>query len=137
MARPQPALLGSVDLDQVWVDDRARCGRWALRGLDLTLTPGTLVAIVAGPDDGGPDAVIDLLTGRRVPTRGVVSLDGVDLRQLDRRTLRRAAVELELHPAGERRLCLPQSTMVAARPSPSTLAAADVVVALEDGLLRQ
>jgi ABC-type bacteriocin/lantibiotic exporter with double-glycine peptidase domain len=135
-ARPQPTLLGSLHLDEVWLDDRARCGRWALRGLDLTLTAGTLVVVLAGPDEGGPDAVIDVVAGRRVPTRGAVSIDGVDLRDLDRAAHRQAVVELEVHPGGERRLCLPQSTMVAVRPSPTTLAAADVVVVLEDGVQR-
>ena len=126
-------LLGFVDFDSVWLDDRIRC-RWALRGLDLTLTPGTSVAILGGDDDGGPDAVIDLLAGRRVPDKGGVSIDGIDLRDLDRTAHRRATVELELQPGGERRLCLPQSTIVAVRPSPSTLASADLVVVLEDGL---
>ena len=135
-------LLGFVDFEQVWLDDRARC-RWALRGLDLTLEPGMLVAVVGDADDGGPDAVLDLVAGRRLPDRGRVSLDGIDLRDLDRSAHRRAVVELELRPRGgvpgvggrrgERRLCLPQATMLVARPSPSTLATADLVVVLEDG----
>jgi ABC-type multidrug transport system fused ATPase/permease subunit len=131
--RSTSGLLGFVDFDAVWLDDRIRC-RWALRGLDLTLTPGTTVAILGRDDDGGPDAVLDLLAGRRVADRGVVSIDGIDLRDLDRTAHRMATVELELQPGGERRLCLPQATMVAVRPSPSTLAAADLVVVLEDGV---
>jgi len=126
-------LLGFVDFASVWLDDRIRC-RWALRGLDLTLTPGTSVAILGGDDDGGPDAVIDLLAGRRVPDKGAISIDGIDLRDLDLVAHRHATVELELQPGGERRLCLPQATIVAVRPSPSTLASADLVVVLEDGL---
>ena len=132
----RPTLLGFVDLDSVWLDDRVRC-RWALRGVDLTITPGTLVAILGGRDDGGADAVLDLLAGRRLPTKGCVSIDGIDLRDLDRTAHRRAVVELELHPDGERRLCLPQSTMLAVRPSPATISAADLVVTIEDGLLRR
>jgi ABC-type uncharacterized transport system ATPase component len=129
-------LLGFVDLDSVWLDDRQRC-RWALRGVDLTLTPGTLVALLGGPDDGGADAVLDLVAGRRIPSRGTVSIDGIDLRDLDRAAHRRAVVELELLPGGERRLCLPNATMLAVRPTPATISAADVVVTIEDGLLRQ
>ena len=136
IARRSPALLGFVDLDSVWLDDRQRC-RWALRGVDLTLTPGTLVAILGGADDGGPDAVIDVLAGRRIPSRGRVSIDGIDLRDLDRPAHRRAVVELELLPGGERRLCLPNSTMLAVRPTPATISAADQVVTIEDGLLRR
>jgi hypothetical protein len=126
-------LLGFVDLDGVWLDDRQRC-RWALRGLDLVVEFGTTVAFVAGEDDGGPDAVLDLVAGRRVPTRGVVSLDGIDLRTIDRTAHRRSTVELALEPAGERRLCLPNGTMLVARPSAAAIAAADVVVHLDDGL---
>ena len=125
-----------VDLDAVWLDDRQRC-RWALRGIDLTLTPGTLVALLTEPEDGGADAVLDLVAGRRIPSKGSVSIDGIDLRDLDRAAHRRAVVELELHPGGERRLCLPNATMLAARPAPATIRAADVVVTIEDGLLRQ
>ena len=135
-ARRSPTLLGFVDLDSVWLDDRQRC-RWALRGVDLTLTPGTLVAVLGPPDDGGPDAVLDLVAGRRIPSKGSVSIDGIDLRDLDRVAHRRALVELELLPGGERRLCLPNATMLAVRPTPATISAADVVVTIEDGLLRQ
>ena len=135
-ARRSPAVLGFVDLDHVWLDDRQRC-RWALRGLDLTLVPGQLVAILGCADDGGPDAVLDLVAGRRIPTKGRVSIDGIDLRDLDRVAHRRAVVELELLPGGERRLCLPNSTMLAVRPTPATISAADAVVTIEDGLLRQ
>ena len=130
-----PALVGCVALDDVWLDDRQRC-RWALRGLDLTLTPGPLVALLAGPDDGGADGVLDLVAGRRLPTKGSVRIDGIDLRGLDRPAHRRAIVELELLPGGERRLCLPNAMMLAVRPTPATISAADVVVTIEDGLLR-
>jgi len=126
-------LLGFVDLDRVWLDDRQRC-RWALRGVDLTIEPGTTVAVVGGADDGGPDAVLDLVAGRRVATRGVVSIDGIDVRSLDRATHRRATVELVLEPGGERRLCLPNGTQLVARPTAATLAAADVVLVLDDGV---
>lgn len=126
-------LLGFVDLDGVWLDDRRRC-RWALRGLDLVVELGTTAAIVAGDDDGGPDAVLDLVAGRRLATRGTVAIDGIDLRTIDRTAHRRSTVELALEPAGERRLCLPNGTMLVARPSAATIAAADVVVHLDDGL---
>lgn len=124
-------LLGFVDLDHVWVDDRRRC-RWALRGLDLTIEPGVTVALRG--DDGGPDAVLDLVAGRRIATRGGVSIDGVDLRDLDRAAHRRSTVEVALEPDGERRLCLPNATVLVARPAPATVAAADLVVELDDGL---
>lgn len=121
-----------MDFDGVWLDDRQRC-RWALRGLDLTVHPRSLVALVGDPDDGAAEAVLDLLAGRRWPTKGRVSIDGVDLREIDASALEHAVVDLEVRPAGERRLCLARSTVFALRPTPSTLAAADLVVVLEDG----
>lgn len=133
MTRGGGMLLGFVDLDGVWLDDRQRC-RWALRGLDLVVEPGTTVAVVGGDDCGAADGVLDLVAGRRVPTRGTVSLDGIDLRDLDRVAHRRATVELALEPGGERRVCLPNSTQLIARPSPAALAEADVVVEIDDGL---
>ena len=128
-------LLGFVDLDGVWLDDRQRC-RWALRGVDLAIEPGTSVAVVgaAASDDGGPDAVLDLVAGRRVATRGTVSIDGIDVRRLDRAAHRRSTVELVLEPDGERRLCLPNGTLLVARPTPATIAGADVVLVLDDGV---
>jgi hypothetical protein len=125
-------LLGFVDLDGVWLDDRQRC-RWALRGLDLVVEPATTVALVAGEDEGGADAVLDLVAGRRLATRGAVSIDGIDLRTIDRAAHRRSTVELALEPAGERRVCLPNGTMLVARPTAATVAEADVVLTLADG----
>ena len=125
--------LGFVDFQDVWLDDRRRC-RWALRGLDLTVTPRSLVAVVGDADDGGPDAVVDLLLGRRRPTKGTVSIDGCDLRDADPAMLDRSLVELELRPAGERRVCIGSTTVLAVRPSPATLAAADLVIVLSDGV---
>lgn len=124
-------LLGFVDLDHVWLDDRWRC-RWALRGLDLTIEPGATVALLGA--DGGPDAVLDLVAGRRIASRGTVSLDGIDIRDLDRGAHRRSTVEVALEPEGERRLCLPNATVLVARPAPATIAGADVVVVLDDGV---
>jgi ABC-type uncharacterized transport system ATPase component len=132
---PPPAgqLLEFVDLDGVWLDDRRRC-RWALRGLDLVVEPATTMALMTGDDEGGADAVLDLVAGRRLANRGTVSIDGIDLRTIDRTVHRRSVVELALAPVGERRVCLPHGTMLVARPTPATLAEADVVVTLADGV---
>jgi hypothetical protein len=105
----------------VWLDDRRRC-RWALRGLDLVVDAGAIVALRSGPDDGGPDAVLELLAGRRRPVAGSV------------RGASRDAVEVgDLH-GGERRLCLPDGTTFVVRPTPWAIAMADLVVDLDDGL---
>ena len=66
--------------------------RVALRGADIELSGGELVAVV-GPNGAGKSTLIRVLAGLLRPRSGTVSLDGVDLRALDRRRIaRRIAV---------------------------------------------
>ncbi|MFQ6230445.1 ABC transporter ATP-binding protein [Nocardia sp. NPDC002869] len=62
--------------------------REVLRGIDLDLEPGTLTAIV-GPSGSGKSTLVQLLPRFFDPTHGSVMLGGVDLRELDSRTLYR------------------------------------------------
>ena len=48
----------------------------ALRGIDLTLTPG--VYGLLGPNGAGKSTLMNILTGNLRPTRGHVTLDGED-----------------------------------------------------------
>jgi putative ABC transport system ATP-binding protein len=52
----------------------------ALRGVDLTITAGDMVAIV-GPSGSGKSTVMNMITGIDRPTAGTVTVDGrrVDL----------------------------------------------------------
>ncbi|MGR4878301.1 ABC transporter ATP-binding protein [Streptomyces sp. LARHCF249] len=59
-----------------------------LRGIDLVLEPGTVTAVV-GPSGSGKSTLVRLLPRFFDPTRGSVSLGGVDLRDLDSRELYR------------------------------------------------
>ncbi|MFZ5477097.1 MAG: ABC transporter ATP-binding protein [Myxococcota bacterium] len=58
-----------------------------LRGVDLELEPGRILALV-GPSGGGKSTVAQLLARLYDPVAGRVTLDGVDLRDLDTRWLR-------------------------------------------------
>ena len=60
----------------------------ALRGIDLTLTPG--VYGLLGPNGAGKSTLMNILTGNLRPTRGHVTLDGQDIREMTRDRLRRA-----------------------------------------------
>ncbi len=62
--------------------------RHCLKGLDLTLRAGTSLALV-GPSGGGKSTVASLILGFYVPTRGSITIDGIDLTRIDRRSLRR------------------------------------------------
>ena len=59
-----------------------------LRGIDLALDPGEIVALV-GPSGGGKSTIAGLLSRFYDPVAGRIELDGVDLRQLDTDWLRK------------------------------------------------
>ncbi|WP_216592399.1 ABC transporter ATP-binding protein [Verrucosispora sioxanthis] len=63
-------------------------GPEVLRGIDLTLEPGTLTAVV-GPSGSGKSTLGQLLPRFFDPTHGSVRLGGVDLRDIDARELYR------------------------------------------------
>lgn len=67
-----------------------------LRGIDLELTPGELVAVV-GPSGAGKSTLIHCLAGIDLPTRGTVRIDGRDLAslsELERARMRHARLGL-------------------------------------------
>lgn len=63
-------------------------GRTALRNVDLTLTPGSRVALV-GPSGSGKSTVAALLVRFLDPRAGRVTLNGIDLRTLEPDRVRR------------------------------------------------
>jgi putative ABC transport system ATP-binding protein len=54
----------------------------ALRGVDLDVMPGELVAVV-GPSGSGKSTILNIITGIDRPTDGTVVVSGRDLDQLD------------------------------------------------------
>lgn len=61
----------------------------AVMGLDLQIQPGEVVAF-AGANSSGKSTVIKLLAGLYQPQVGRISLDGVDIRQIDPLELRKS-----------------------------------------------
>ena len=85
-ARTVPALRGEVEFDEVsfaYQEDAP-----VLKGIDLVVRPGEMVALV-GPSGAGKSTMMALLQRLYDPTEGAIRVDGVDLRDLKQRSLRR------------------------------------------------
>ncbi|GAB4200830.1 MAG: ABC transporter ATP-binding protein/permease [Sandaracinaceae bacterium] len=78
---------GGVSFEDVSFVYPARPDAPVLRGLDLTIRPGEIVAVV-GPSGAGKSTLAALLSRLYDPTEGAVKLDGHDLRTLDPEWLR-------------------------------------------------
>ena len=79
-------LEGSLELEGVSFRYDAR-SPWAVRGIDLSVRPGDHVAVV-GRSGSGKSTLARLLLGLLEPTEGSVTVDGADLREVNRRSLR-------------------------------------------------
>ena len=56
----------------------------AVRGIDLTVAPGEVVAFL-GPNGAGKTSTIDMILGLARPTRGEVEVYGIAAGRRDRR----------------------------------------------------
>ena len=87
-AVPAPAKpLGRIDFDGVTFQYPSRPGISALADVSFTVMPGETVALV-GPSGAGKTTIIQLLQRFYDPQSGVIRLDGVDLRAMDRADFR-------------------------------------------------
>jgi ABC-type multidrug transport system fused ATPase/permease subunit len=85
-ARPLPAIAGHVRFEDV----RFAYGRGAevLHGVDLDVAAGTTVALV-GHTGAGKSTIAKLLARFYDPTSGRITIDGIDLRDVEQESLRR------------------------------------------------
>jgi ABC-type multidrug transport system fused ATPase/permease subunit len=90
-----PGLRSSIALRDVWVAYEP--GHWVLRGIDLEIPKGTVVALV-GPSGAGKSTLADLVPRFVEPARGSVTVDGTSIARYDRRSLRRAIGLVDQHP---------------------------------------
>ncbi len=84
---PLPAVRGTIEFRDVWFAYEEDAG-WALRGVSFVIQPGERVAFV-GHTGAGKTSIINLLVRFYDPQRGQVLLDGVDLRRVRQRELRK------------------------------------------------
>ncbi len=82
-----PAVRGAVRFEGVRFRYGDRGDAWVLDGIDLAADPGEVVALV-GPSGAGKSTLVTLIPRFFDPIEGRVTLDGIDLRELDPRDLR-------------------------------------------------
>lgn len=78
---------GEIRLDKVrfrYADDEP----WIIDGVDMTIRPGEMVALV-GPSGGGKSTLLKLILGLLPPTEGTIYLDGVDIQHITPSSFRR------------------------------------------------
>lgn len=110
-----------------------------LRGVDLAIEPGEHVAIV-GRSGSGKTALVQLLTRLYDPDRGRVTLDGIDVAQLSRRTLQQAVAAVEQDaflfsaPVAENiAFARPDATRAEVEAAARTAGAHDFIMRLDEG----
>lgn len=84
--RRLPAVRGDLHFDAV--DFAYEAQRPVIRGLDLRIAPGEVLAIV-GPTGHGKSTLVQLLTRFYDIGQGSIRLDGIDIRELQQHDLRR------------------------------------------------
>lgn len=95
-------------MDRTETGDRVRCRGLvkiysaatgqvqALRGVDLDIPAGRVVAVV-GPSGGGKSSLLRIMAGLERATAGSVTVDGIDLAQVGSRARRRLRARLLSH----------------------------------------
>jgi ATP-binding cassette subfamily B protein len=88
---------GAVELCRVDFSYPARPDVQVLRGIELTLTPGQVLAVV-GPSGAGKSTIAGLVARLYDPSAGVITFDGRDVRALDPSWLRTQVATVAQEP---------------------------------------
>ncbi|QOD91858.1 ATP-binding cassette domain-containing protein [Lysobacter sp. CW239] len=94
---PQP-VRGALAMDRVTFHYPMRPDQPALEDFSLHVSPGETVALV-GPSGAGKSTVLSLLLRFHDPRSGTVTVDGIDIRQLDPAQLRGAMALVSQQPS--------------------------------------
>lgn len=84
-ARPMPQIVGQVDFDNLWFEYEP--GQPVLKGIELQVQPGKMVALV-GFSGSGKTTLASLLLRHYDPTKGRITVNGIDLRDTQLLTYR-------------------------------------------------
>ncbi|MBC8150824.1 MAG: ABC transporter ATP-binding protein [Bacteroidetes bacterium] len=80
---------GRIEFEDVWFsyDDKNSAENWVLKGVSFTIEPGETVAFV-GATGAGKSSIIGLLSRFYEFQKGIIRIDGVDLREIPLAKLR-------------------------------------------------
>jgi ATP-binding cassette, subfamily B, bacterial len=138
LALPVPAQ-GAIAFDRVRFHYPTRPGQSALDGVSFRVQPGETVALV-GPSGAGKTTILQLLLRFYDPQDGRVTLDGIDLRTMERASFRRALALVPQDPvifaatARENiRFGRPEATDAEVQAAAEAAAAHGFLTALPDG----
>lgn len=84
-AQAIPQIEGAVKFDNVWAEYNE--GEPVLKGINIDAKPGETIAIV-GPTGAGKTTIINLLPRFWDVSKGQVTIDGIDVRDVTRKSLR-------------------------------------------------
>ena len=93
---PSPALASQLTLKGVSYSHRD--GVAAVRGIDLAIAAGEMVALV-GPSGSGKSTIADLAAGLIAPDQGEIAIDGQVLRNASRRAWRQRVAYVDQAPS--------------------------------------
>lgn len=85
-AIPLEIVKGEVELNDVWFSYDEK--NWILKGMSFKVNSGEVVAIV-GPAGSGKSTLVHLIPRLYDPQRGLIKIDGVDIRKVKLDSLRR------------------------------------------------
>jgi len=77
---------GKIEFKDIWFSYDNR--KWILKGINLTVNPGEKIVLV-GPTGSGKTTLVQLLPRFFDPQRGVITIDGVDIRKVKLDSLRK------------------------------------------------
>lgn len=92
-----PSVAGNISFEGVHFTYPSRPDTPVLRGIDLHIAAGEMVALV-GPSGGGKSTIAGLIPRLYDPTSGVITIDGRDLRDLDPSSLRHHIATVSQEP---------------------------------------
>jgi ATP-binding cassette subfamily B protein len=97
LAAPAHAGAGAIEFDQVGFAYPARPGLEALQRFSLRIVPSERIALV-GPSGAGKSTVFALLLRFYDPQKGAVRIDGIDVRDMEPRALRKLIAVVPQEP---------------------------------------